>query len=299
MFRQFLLYILLLVFITTGFSQEIVVKGHFNTDTVKLGQPIQYHLTARYDRTKQVLFPDSTFSFAPFEYQKKIFFTTQTVNNTSYDSVIYTLSTFEIDSLQWLALPVFQPQQKDCVIFYSQADTVFFKHLVSAMPDSLAINELPLKTNTAYNPVSWLLNYPILLIVGGSLILILLLVWIFFGKKIKRYFTVKRLSQSHVAFLNRFETSVEKLKSSFSPELAETAMAIWKKYMEELSSKPYTKYTSREILEMEKNDLGGPLHSVDRMIYGRITPDSFDPFHALKEFSQNRFNQKIEEVKHG
>jgi len=298
-FRQFLLFILLSVFITTGFSQEIVVKGHFNTDTVKLGQPIQYYLTARYEATQQVLFPDSTFSFSPFEFQKKIFFTTQTANNISYDSVIYTLSTFEIDSLQWLALPIFQTQQKDCVTFYSQADTVFFKQLVSTVPDSLAINQLPLKTNTAYNPVSWLLNYPILLIVGGSLLLIILLIWIFFGKKIKRYYTVKRLTRSHATFLDRFEISLEELKTSFSPELAETSMTIWKKYMEELSTKPYTKYTSREILEVEKSNLSKPLHSVDRMIYGRITPDTFDPFKELKDFSQSRFNKKIEEVKHG
>lgn len=299
MFKQFLPFILLLMLINTGFSQEVAVKGHFNTDAVKLGQPILYHLTARYSPAQQVLFPDSTFSFAPFEFQKKTFFTTQTVNNISYDSVVYTLSTFEIDSLQWLALPVFVTQQKDCVIFYSQADTVFFKQLVAAVPDSLAINQLPLKTNTTYNPVNWLLNYPILLIIGGVLILTLVLIWVFFGKKIKRYFTVKRLSQSHAAFLNRFETSIEKLKTEFSPELAETAMTIWKKYMEDLSARPYTKYTSREILEVERINLGGPLHSIDRMIYGRIAPDTFDSFGELKAFSQNLFNQKIEEVKHG
>ena len=275
------------------------MKGHFEGDTVKLGQPIQFHLTATYPQSVQVLFPDSTFSFAPFEFQKKKFFTTKTENGISYDSVIYTLSTYEIDSLQRLALPVFQLQKKDCVVFYSETDTVFFKKLVNAVPDSLAINQLPLKTNTAYSPVSWLLNYPLALIIGGSLLLIALIVWISFGKRIRKYFTVKRLTRSHAAFMNRFEQSVEKVKSSFSPELAESSVLIWKKYMEELSAKPYTKYTSREIRETENDELGQTLHSVDRMVYGRISPETFDSFQQLKDFTQNRFNQKIEEVKHG
>lgn len=299
MFKQLQLSILLTFISSVCISQEIQVKGHFEGDTVKLGQPIQFHLTATYPQSVQVLFPDSTFSFAPFEFQKKKFFTTKTENGISYDSVIYTLSTYEIDSLQRLALPVFQLQKKDCVVFYSETDTVFFKKLVNAVPDSLAINQLPLKTNTAYSPVSWLLNYPLALIIGGSLLLIALIVWIIFGKRIRKYFTVKQLTRSHAAFMNRFEQSVEKVKSSFSPELAESSVLIWKKYMEELSAKPYTKYTSREIRETENDELGQTLHSVDRMVYGRISPETFDSFQQLKDFTQNRFNQKIEEVKHG
>lgn len=299
MFKQLQLSILLTFISSVCISQEIQVKGHFEGDTVKLGQPIQFHLTATYPRSVQVLFPDSTFSFAPFEFQKKKFFTTKTENGISYDSVIYTLSTYEIDSLQRLALPVFQLQKKDCLVYYSETDTVFFKKLVNAVPDSLAINQLPLKTNTAYNPVSWLLNYPLALIIGGSLLLIAIIVWIIFGKRIRKYFTVKQLTRSHAAFMNRFEQSVEKVKSSFSPELAESSVLIWKKYMEELSAKPYTKYTSREIRETENDELGQTLHSVDRMVYGRISPETFDSFQQLKDFTQNRFNQKIEEVKHG
>lgn len=299
MFKQLQLSILLTFISSVCISQEIQVKGHFEGDTVKLGQPIQFHLTATYPQSVQVLFPDSTFSFAPFEFQKKKFFTTKTENGISYDSVIYTLSTYEIDSLQRLALPVFQLQKKDCVVFYSETDTVFFKKLVNAVPDSLAINQLPLKTNTAYSPVSWLLNYPLALIIGGSLLLIAIIVWIIFGKRIRKYFTVKQLTRSHAAFINRFEQSVEKVKSSFSPELAESSVLIWKKYMEELSAKPYTKYTSREIRETENDELGQTLHSVDRMVYGRVSPETFDSFQQLKDFTQNRFNQKIEEVKHG
>jgi hypothetical protein len=289
----------LLLIHSISFCQEVLVKGRFETDTVKLGKPIDYYLTVTYPKNKSVLFPDSTFSFAPFEFQKKLFFTTKTENNVSYDSVIYTLTTFEIDSIQMLALPVFQLQKKDCVIFYSGVDTVFFKKMVDAVPDSLAISQLPLKTNTAYNPVNWLLNYPLALIISGVLLVVFVISWVLFGKRIKKYFAVKRLTKSHSVFITRFEQTVESLKNSFTPELAESAVTIWKRYMEEISSRPYTKFTSREIREAEKGELGQALHSVDRMIYGRIVPETFDSFQELKAFTQNKFNQKLEEVKHG
>ncbi len=299
MFKQGLFIFLVLITFNLSVAQQVEIRGRFDSDTVKLGKPIDFYLTASYPKNSSVLFPDSTFSFAPFEFEKKTFFTTKTNNNLSYDSVIYRLSTYEIDSIQTLALPVFQLQKKDCLVFYSTADTVFFKQMVNTVPDSLAISQLPLKTNTAYSPVNWLLNYPLAFIIGGILLVVVIVIWIVFGKRIKKYFTVKQLNKSHAAFLNRFEESVESLKNSFTPELAESAVSIWKRYMEQLSSRPYTKFTSREIREAEKGALGQTLHSVDRMIYGRLAPESFDSFNELKEFTQNRFNQKLEEIKHG
>lgn len=299
MFRGIQVFVLLLFICHVISAQEVHVQGRFESDSIKLGEPINFYVTATYPKTQQVLFPDSTFSFAPFEFIKKKFYQTKTTNAISYDSVVYTLATYEIDKLQQLALPVFQLQKKDCLEFYTQTDTVFFKELVSSVPDSLAINQLPLKTNTAYSPVSWLLNYPVLLIAGGILIALLIVGWILFGKRIRKYFTLKNLVRNHEQFLNRFDQSVEKLQQAFNPEVAESSLTIWKKYMEDLSSKPYTKYTSREIREKESSELAQPLRSVDRMIYGRIAPETFDSFNQLREFTKNRFNQKLEEVKHG
>lgn len=299
MFKAFQLSFLLLLISNLGFSQEVKVRGYFDVDTVKLGEPLKFYLTATYPQTYQVLFPDSTFSFAPFEFQKKRYFQTKTTSGLSYDSVIYTLATYEIDKIQTLALPVFQLQKKDSLPYLTETDTVYFKELVGALPDSLAISQLPLKTNTAYNPVSWLLNYPLLLLGGGIVLLIAIVCWIIFGKRIRKYFILKKLGKRHELFLSRFDETVEKLKSGFSPEVAEVSVTIWKKYMEELSSRPYTKFTSREIREQESSELGQPLRSVDKMIYGRLAPETYDSFQQLKEFTKNQFNIKVEEVKHG
>jgi hypothetical protein len=69
--------------------------------------------------------------------------------------------------------------------------------------------------------------------------------------------------------------------------------------MEDISSKPYTKFTSKEIRELEKGELTQALQAVDRMIYARLQPENFSAFEQLKEFTINRFNQKLQEVKHG
>lgn len=294
---------ILFLFITstfTSFAQEVSVRGQFKTDSVKLGEPIEYYLIAKYPSQWQVLLPDSTFSFAPFDFQKKVYFPTRTINNQSTDSVLYILSTYEIDSIQTLKIPAFVVLPNDCTSYESNIDTVFFKRLVSHVPDSVSAEQLPLKTNTAYNAVNWLFNYPVASIIIGALLIISILVWIIFGKKIKRHFTLKRLTKNHLEFIRNFESSVERLESGFTPESAERSVIIWKKYMEDLVTRPYTKSTTRELKEIENNEtLIGALRVIDRSIYGRIPPDTLDSFLNLKEFSQSQFNKKLEELKHG
>src|SRR5690349_8535923 len=80
-----------------GYSQEIKVAGGFVKDSVQIGEPVAYYLSASYPQSLTVLFPDSVFSFAPFEYSRKTFYPTVTSHGTSRDSVIYYLTTFEID----------------------------------------------------------------------------------------------------------------------------------------------------------------------------------------------------------
>lgn len=300
MFNRVLLLVLVISSSLTSFAQEVSIKGRFKTDSVKLGEPIEYFLIAKYPSQWQMLLPDSNFSFAPFDFQKKIYFSTKTVNNQSTDSVLYILSTYEIDSIQTLKLPAFVVLPNDCTAYESNIDTIFFKRLVTHVPDSVSTEQLPLKTNTAYNAVNWLFNYPVFSIIIGTLVIIAIIVWIIFGKKIKRHFTIKRLMKNHQEFINNFDSAVEKLKSGFTPESAEYSVIIWKKYMEDLVTRPYTKSTTRELKEIENNEtLISALHVIDRSIYGRIAPDTLDSFLNLKNFSQLQFNKKLEDLKNG
>lgn len=299
MFERVIVSVLLLSFSSFTRAQEVKVRGHFVDDSIQLGKPISYFLTARYPKESTVVFPDSSYSFAPFEFQKKRFVATQTINGISYDSVIYTLSTFEIDSIQSLTLPVFVVQEKDCTLVYAEEGAVFFDKAVKSLPDSVQLEKIPLKTNTNYFTVSWLFNYPLVAIILGVLLVILIVCWIIFGKIIIRYFKIKRISKKHQTFLLQFNAAVEKSQSTFSSQSTENALLIWKNYLENLIDVPFTKYTTKEIREHEKNEqLGQSLSAIDRMIYAN-QPGEKEYFINLKTYSEDQFHKKLEKLKNG
>ena len=284
----------------TANAQEIKVQGKFSGDSVKLGKPIEFYLSAHYPEKLNLLFPDSTFSYAPFELQKKKYFTTKTKDGISVDSVTYFLSTYEVDSIQTLKLPVFVVNAMDCTQVFSNTDTVYFQHLVKSIPDSLTTEKLPLKTNVNYLGVRWQLNYILVGIIAVILIVALVLVWVFFGKKIRRYFRLKKLVKSYESFRTQFDSSLDKLNKEFSPQSAEQSLLIWKKYLESLMAKPYTKYTSKEIRTIEKSEeLGLSLMAIDKMIYGHQQGNSATPFSNLKAYVQQQFEKKKAEVTNG
>ena len=289
---------LLILMAHASVAQEFIqVNGHFHADSISIGQVIPYSLTARYPWGEQVLFPDSTFSFKPFEYSSKKFFATKTIGETSYDSVVYLLTTFEIDSIQRLALPVFLLQEKDCVAVYTKPDSIFLSYRVAAVPDSISVEKLPLKTNTSYQNVKWIFNYPVFALAGGVLVIIIVMVWIFFGKRIRKYFALRRLKKDYQEFMERFNRALDRLSPSSPSRTAEEALLVWKHYMEGLEKYPYTTYTSREIIKMASDrNLDSALRSIDRGIYGGVS-STLEPFRFLQTYSQQQFQKKEEEVK--
>ncbi|MGE0587641.1 MAG: hypothetical protein AB7O48_03650 [Cyclobacteriaceae bacterium] len=281
-------------------AQEIDVRGGFLGDSIKIGIVVPYTLSASYNRNQTIVFPDSTYSFAPFEIDHKVYFPTRSTAETSYDSVVYYLSTFEIDSIQRLKLPVFVVHPQDCTAIFADEDSVFLQQLIAQVPDSLSIEDLPLKTNTAYHAVSWLLNYPLLLIAGGILIVVVIVGWLVFGKRIRKYFALRRLNRNHKRFNEEFGHSVNQLKQGFSTQLAESTLLIWKQYMERLTSSPITKYTSKEIFHLlHDQSLADALKKIDKTIYRESSQLEQEPLLELQRFSQDQFKQKVEELKNG
>ncbi|MBS1680447.1 MAG: hypothetical protein JST48_01935 [Bacteroidetes bacterium] len=294
--------LLCIYFLNTSlaFSQQIKVNARFNADSVMIGQPIELSLSVRYPSKLTILFPDSSYSFKPFEFQRKKIYTTQSRDGISLDSVTYRLATYEIDSLQRLRLPIFIVNPSDCTQVFSNFDSVHFKNVVAAIPDSLSADRLPLKVKVDYLKVPREFNYLLAGISIGILAVVLLIVWIVFGKRIKKYFRLKKLLKGYEAFRLSFENSLDKLNQNFSTQQAEHTLVIWKKYLETMVSKPYTKYTSKEIRALENNDeLGRALASIDRMIYGHDHRNVLPPFDTLKEYGRTQFEKKKTEVAHG
>jgi len=280
-------------------AQDVSVRSGFFKDSLRVGDETGFFLAADYPRNLNILFPDSTYDFTPFEYRKKRYFPTRSRGGRSYDSVVYYLSTFEIERVQTLNLPVYQLHQMDCTAYRSNTDTVLLTSLLTDLPDTLSAQNLPLKVNIAYQNVLFLFNYPILLIVLAILLVTVLVVWFVFGKKIRKYFQMKRMQKAHQKFIDAYTRYVENIRVAFSSITTENALSHWKKYMEQLEARPYTKLTTHETLQIEKDDnLGRNLHALDGAIYGHNT-SVIESLEQLKAFADQRFAQKLEEVKHG
>lgn len=291
----------LFMFICLNVSHaQVKVSGGFIQDSTKIGIPFNYYLTARYPSNLQVLFPDSTWKFEEFEFQRKKYFPTVTQQGVSYDSAVYTLLTFEVDEIQHLALPVFQLQKTDCTYHIPPRDSIVLNLLVTEpVPDSLSAQDLPLKTNTGYQRVFFLFNYPILLIALVALLVLAVAAWLIFGKRIKKHFRLKRLNGNHQKFLQTFSTYLQQLQLQFSAEQTERALFLWKKYIENLEGKPYTKLTTRETLAVESDArLRESLPLLDKAIYGHNNR-VLEPLHQLKALAEEKFGKKVAEINHG
>ncbi len=292
---------ILWLLISSGWAnaQDVVVHGGFLVDSLGIGDIGGYYLTARYPSARNILFPDSTFNFAPFEYERRHYSPTVTHNGISYDSVVYYVSTFEVDKIQTLSLPVLEPGALDTATYVSPRDTIRLVELVKVLPDTLAVQNLPLKTNTAYELVPFLFNYPVLLIVLAILLVLAVGGWLLFGKRIRKYYRLKRMEKAYQKFAASFSNEIEQLRQTFSPARTEQALVAWKRYMEQLEMRPYTKLTARETMRMAKNEsLGMHLKTIDGAIYGHNT-QVVEPLEQLKDFAHGSFTRKIQEVKHG
>lgn len=277
----------------------VSVNSGFISDSLKVGEQTRFFLATHYPSHLNVLFPDSTFGFSPFEYQKRNYFPTRTKDGVSVDSVIYYLTTFEVDRVQHLDLPIFVVQPQDCTTFISPRDSIFITQMVASVPDSLSADKLPLKMNTAYQHVAFEFNYVIAFIVFWVLVIIGIVVWLIFGKRIRTWMMTKKMQKKHSQFHEAFNAAIVELKPGFSALITERALATWKKYMEQLESKPYTKLTTKETHNLiHDTGLASTLGLVDKAIYGHDTA-VIEPLEALRLFADKQFSKKIEELKHG
>lgn len=280
-------------------AQEVRVRGGFLSDSLKIGEETAYYLSAHYPRTLTVLFPDSTHSFAPFEYERREYFTTKTTGEVSADSTIYYVTTFDVGRVQRLSLPVYVVQAQDCTIVDSPIDSVLITQLVAHVPDSVAAPNLPLKVNTAYQNVSYNVNLWLIIIAVGSVLALAALSWIIFGKKIRRYFKARKLAKNHDAFVHAYDSFLRDLHTAFSAPKTESALVTWKKYMEQLESRPYTKLTTRETAKLVKEPaLRDDLSAIDKAIYGHDTA-VVHSLENLKAFANRQFTRRMKEVQHG
>lgn len=260
---------------------------------------VVYTLSARYPQDMDIVFPDSTYNFAPFEFERKEFFPTQTDSLYSYDSAVYYLTTFEIDSIQYLQLPVYVVSEGDSNAVYTEQDFVVLQHVVAEIPDTVQVDKLPLKENISYLPLELQFNYPYLIIAIIILLIVAVLIFIIFGKRMRKWWQLKKLRKRYRKFKERFNAITADPHHN-RPEKLEKAVVTWKTYMEKISDKPYRQLTTKEIFMRENNEsLKQALRKIDRSIYsGKPTSEELEPaYQELDTYADKQYNQRVEEIK--
>ncbi len=237
--------------------------GRFLGDSVELGRPIDYALSYRHDPSAEVFFPDTTYNFYPFEIIRRNIFPTRTTNNASLDSVVYTLVTFDITKNQKLNLPIYLLAKRDCTLVYSLADSVFLKEMIVTSLDSLT-----LKTDTKLLSLSQQVNYPKILTYLLGLLGVSLVIYAFFGRIIRKQYRLFLFGRRHKDFQANYRKFT---RTTLDDITIGKALVLWKKHLEWLEKRPYTSYTSKEIIaRLPSERLEEALREVDSAIYGGI-----------------------------
>ncbi|MFT7162550.1 MAG: hypothetical protein ACI9GZ_003742, partial [Bacteroidia bacterium] len=279
--RSILSFLFSLLFFVCS-AQEVITDGFFLADSMKIGEEVEYSLYIQYPKNSEVIFPDSTFDFFPFEYYSKRFFPTRVDSLLAYDSVVYSVASFEIDKVQYFQLPVFLLKGKDSINIMPELDSIYLMEMVIQVPDSLVLRE-----NIAFQDVPLAFNYPYLMIGLGILAGLLIVAFFVFGKTIRKKIRLYRLRKEYEKFSASFEKGISNVRKNNDVTLIEEVLLIWKRYMEKLEDKPFTKYTTREILNSGYDQLlKDVLRSIDRSIYGRIDDEEMHKnFESLEDFT--------------
>ncbi|MEM7550107.1 MAG: hypothetical protein AAF363_10545 [Bacteroidota bacterium] len=297
MHRLFLLLLLAIVYSTIQTkAQEIKPKGYFIEDSIKIGKPIPFSLSVSYPEELQVLLPDSLYDFSPYELDKKVYFPSRLNDSLILDSVIYYLVSFEIDPVQKLKLPVYIPQSSDSIEIFSEEDSVLLVELITMVSDTLSLKE-----NTAYQDVNLFFNYPYLVLGIGVLIIVFLIIFLVFGKSIKRRYLMSKMKKRHLKFLELFNNAIRKIRDSGDDELIESSLVDWKSYMEILDKKPYQKWTTKELaLNVDDKKLLEAMKDIDAKVYGGIKKEQIhQSFEDLEYYTNQLYQKKTAEISNG
>ncbi len=280
---------------TTAWGQQIKPNGGFVEKEVLVGQPATYTLSVTYLKSLQVVFPDSAYDYYPFEFVGKAYFTTQTDSTTSYDSVVYTLSSFIMEPRLSLALPVFLVNGKDSTTIDAQADTLTVVNTLTEMPDSLKV-----LTNTEAVATARPFNYLLTGLVTFVIVVVLVVVLALNYDRIVRRLQARRLKKRHLRFLQKFNGYIDDVRQQ-NRTVVEEALLLWKAYMERLEKVQYTKLTTKELKALiEQQEVYNALGAIDRTLYGgQDMAELHQQFSKLHEFSVQRYVSIVKKLKHG
>ncbi|MFD1820143.1 hypothetical protein SAMN04515674_10336 [Pseudarcicella hirudinis] len=265
--KSLILSLLITLVLSSGYSQT--PRGKFLSDSIQLGSPVRFALSFKHKPSIDIFFPDSTYNFSPFELVNREYFTTSTDQSGSLDSLIYTLVSFDVEKTQKLTLPIFIRNKQDCTAVFSPVDSVFLREMIKS---NTQLSSLDLKKDTKIIALEPQPNYPLIFLIFVGLAFLSGIIFWLFGKPIRRQLKLYRFKRRYDEFLKLYLRLVKSVDDKNSKlDNVEKAVVLWKKYIERLESKPFTTFTTKEILDNLKDKrLPDALREIDATIYGGV-----------------------------
>ncbi|MDX2190261.1 MAG: hypothetical protein SFY32_10380 [Bacteroidota bacterium] len=293
-FTKYRLIVILIFIAQIHFAAIRVPQIRFLKDSVMLGEPIQVSMSYKHDPNIELLFPDSTYNYFPFEYISRKYFHTKSDSLFDTDSAVYTLSTFELARRLELSVPVFVFINGDTSMIFSNGASVWLKEEITPAtpPDSLHVN-------ARFMDMSSTFNYPYFIIGSGIFVLVSGIILLFFRKRIIREYKLYFMKKDYDKFISKYIEIQHMFTAAPSTSLLEDLLSVWKKYLEKLEKVPYTTLTTKEISTLLNiNQLTSSLQNFDRAIYGGfIKEDLENSMNYLKDTAKTKFIQKTQSIK--
>ena len=289
------LFIISFLISNNSFSQNIEYKTYFLNNSIRIGDSITLISTLKYPENIEIVQPDSSYNFKSFEFISKKTFPSFSDGNIIYDSTIYYLRTFEIDSIQRLNLNATIINNKDSLVIPSNTDSIALIYQVSD------VNFSKTKENTLFNSIRSIFNSEKVLIIIGFIILIIIIIYLLFRKKIEKYLKIRKLRIQIKRFNNDFEYILKYYLKNQDKNYLERLLLLWKRFMEKLSKRPYSTSTTTEISSfLENKKLLNLLKDIDRNLYSNNKDGiKLSSINLLKKEANNLLDNNIKIIERG
>ena len=209
---------------------------------IMVGKPFKAQLEVTHPADMVVIFPDTGGGFYPFELQRRAPQPTRTEGDVSIDYVEYNLWSWEIDSLQYLQLPVGYIKDEDTMYLLSNSEELLFVPTLPMDNDSLAFKHID-NLAPVGEPIAWgfwLAFVIVMAILAGILIRVL---W----NPVRKWFRRRKIEREWKRYHSRLK-KVPGLLPQQETYLLELAK-VWKAYFDRDWKRGLGSLSTRELVE--------------------------------------------------
>jgi hypothetical protein len=286
----------LLLFLGLSFSslaQSVQVEGYFTQDSARVGERVGFVLKARYPETTQLIFPDSTFDFAPLILLEKKTFISHTEEGTTLDSAVYYVSNFSLEPSVYLSLPVYELNRYDSVTYFSNEAELKLKLTLDSIPEQPVFQD-----NNVYQPLEKNFNWLLAALITGAVVVVVGGLFLLFNNRIKSIFKKNREKLRWIQFERKFKRLSALLAQKPALELADEVIGLWKGYLESITDLPFQEWTSSEISEaLSDQETFKALRTIEMIIYAGREAGTEDATKYLLEVAQGKYQEKLTQIR--